>query len=229
VAIRDSEVAAAAMGINVPRYKTLAFAISAVFAGIAGAGYTQVVGYIAPESFNVLRSINFLTTIVVGGLASIMGSVVGAISFKMVDDLSDFLPLGEGPMAEQVPWAIYGFLLILVVTLMPYGIAGAIHRFRRWMSLRSPSERRLILVGAALGIVAGTAVSELVSAGLGIIVVVAVTLAITCPLWLPALGRSGARGYSRWVAALRGSRGPPGFGLSTPQDGPSDERSDAER
>jgi len=226
VAIRDSEVAAASMGINVPRYKTIAFAISAIFAGIAGAAYVQIVGYIAPESFNVLRSINFLTTIVVGGLASILGSILGAISFKMVDDISDFLPLGEGPMAEQVPWALYGGLLIVVVTIMPYGMAGAIRRFQMWLAFRKPSERRVALGGPALGIVAAIAVSELAGGSLGIIVGLVVALAITYSLWLPALVRGATRGYGRWVGALRGSRGPPGFVTS---EDASDERSDAER
>jgi branched-chain amino acid transport system permease protein len=218
VAIRDSEVAAAAMGINVPRYKTLAFAISAFFAGIAGGTYVQVVGYISPESFDVLRSINFLTTIVVGGLASILGSIVGAITFEMVDDLGDFLPLGEGSMAEQAPWVIYGVLLILVVTLMPYGIAGAIHRLRRWMSSLRPPVRAAILAGSGLGVVVYAAVGG----ALGLAVGLVIGLGITSWLWGPALTRTGVRARDRWFEALRGSTGSIGPGPPGPDDGPSD-------
>ena len=87
VAIRDSEIAAQAMGISVPRYKTMAFAISAFYAGIAGGTYVQVVGYVSPESFSFMLSINFLTTIVIGGLASILGSILGATGLVLVPEL----------------------------------------------------------------------------------------------------------------------------------------------
>jgi branched-chain amino acid transport system permease protein len=229
VAIRDSEVAAAAMGINVPRYKTLAFAISAFFAGIAGGTYIQVVGYISPESFDVLRSINFLTTIVVGGLASILGSVVGAITFELVDDLSDFLPLGEGSMAEQAPWVMYGAFLILVITFMPYGIAGAIRRFTRWLSRMPPNARAAVVAGILLGIVAYVAVAELAGGGVGLAVGLVVGLGIPSWLWVPALRRGLGRGYNRWVEALRGSMGSPGAGLPPPEDRPPDELSDTDK
>jgi branched-chain amino acid transport system permease protein len=230
VAIRDSEVAAAAMGINVARYKTLAFAISAFLAGIAGGTYVQAVGYISPESFSVLKSIDFLTTIVVGGLASILGSVVGAITLVMVPELPGLLGMGkEGVMGQQAPWAMYGVSLILVVILLPHGIAGALHSLGRWLSALRPAHRVSVLAGVALGIVAAVVVGKLAGGGVSLAVGVAVGLAITYPLWLPALRRSMARGYSRWIGALRGSTGQPGLGLSMPEAGPSDKRSDAEK
>ena len=156
VAIRDSEIAAQAMGISVPRYKTMAFAISAFYAGIAGGTYVQVVGYVSPESFNFLLSINFLTTIVVGGLASILGSILGAAGLVMVPELPglvSFIP-GAG-LPDELSWAFYGAALILVMIFAPYGLAGLFHRlvrlrpamvlkslsstYRRWVdALRSP-------------------------------------------------------------------------------------------
>ncbi len=226
VAIRDSEVAAAAMGINVPRYKTLAFAISAVFAGIAGGTYIQVVGYISPESFDVLKSINFLTTIVVGGLASILGSIVGAITFEVVDDLSDFLPLGEGAMAEQAPWVMYGIFLILVVTFMPFGIAGAIRRFGRWVSSRPPRQVAELVIGVAVWVAIALTGAQLGAGEVGVGVGGGIFFFTTGELWIPALRRGVAGGYSRWVEALRGSTGPPGPGSF---GGPSDEHSDAQK
>lgn len=134
VAIRDSEIAAQAMGISVPRYKTMAFAISAFYAGIAGGTYAQVVGYVSPESFNFLLSINFLTTIVVGGLASILGSILGATGLILVPELPglvSFIP-GAG-LPDELSWAFYGAALILVMIFAPYGLAGL---FRRLMRLR---------------------------------------------------------------------------------------------
>jgi branched-chain amino acid transport system permease protein len=132
VAIRDSEIAAQAMGISVPRYKTIAFAISAFYGGVAGGTYAQVVGYVSPESFNFLLSINFLTTIVVGGLASILGSVLGATGLIVVPELPgliDFIPGASLP--DELSWAFYGAALILVMIFAPYGLAGLFHRLIR--------------------------------------------------------------------------------------------------
>ena len=156
VAIRESEIAAQAMGISVPRYKTMAFAISAFYAGIAGGTYVQVVGYVSPESFNFLLSINFLTTIVVGGLASILGSILGAAGLVMVPELPGLVSTISGlSMGQELSWAFYGAALIIVMIFAPYGLAGLFRRlvrlrpamvlqslsttYRRWLeALRSP-------------------------------------------------------------------------------------------
>jgi branched-chain amino acid transport system permease protein len=132
VAIRDSEIAAQAMGISVPRYKTMAFAISAFYAGIAGGTYVQVVGYVSPESFNFLLSINFLTTIVVGGLASILGSILGAAALVMVPELPGLLNhIPAVNIGQELSWAFFGVVLILTMIFAPYGLAGLFHRLAR--------------------------------------------------------------------------------------------------
>jgi branched-chain amino acid transport system permease protein len=131
VAIRDSEIAAQAMGISVPRFKTMAFAISAFFAGICGGVYVQVIGFVSPRSFDVLQSINYLTTIVVGGLASILGSILGAAVFVLVPETNTLLEQLHLPAANQAPDVLYGASLILVMIFMPYGFAGFIRRVRR--------------------------------------------------------------------------------------------------
>lgn len=134
VAIRDSEIAAQAMGISVPRYKTMAFAISAFYGGIAGGTYVQVVGYVSPESFNFLLSINFLTTIVVGGLASILGSILGATGLVVVPELPGLVSFIPGAsLPNELSWAFYGAALILVMIFAPYGLAGL---FRRLLKIR---------------------------------------------------------------------------------------------
>jgi len=131
VAIRDSEIAAQAMGISVPRFKTMAFAISAFFAGICGGVYVQVIGFVSPRSFDVLQSINYLTTIVVGGLASILGSILGAAVFVLVPEVNSLLEGLHLPAADQAPDVLYGASLILVMIFMPYGFAGFIRRVGR--------------------------------------------------------------------------------------------------
>ncbi len=123
VALRDSEIAAEQMGINVPFYKALAFGISSFYAGIAGGLYFMVVTLVTPESLTFLDSILFLVAIVVGGLATILGSIFGAffLTFQaeLIDELAQILP-----EAEKLRGVIYGSLLIVVMILFPRGMAG---------------------------------------------------------------------------------------------------------
>lgn len=128
VAIRDSEPAAAAMGVGIARYKVTAFAISAFYAGIAGGLFTQIRGFVDPNSIHLFDSINIFAVTVVGGLASILGSVLGGIFFKLGDEVSLFLrdTFGWG-FAVQGRLAISGAILILTMISAPRGVAGAIH------------------------------------------------------------------------------------------------------
>jgi branched-chain amino acid transport system permease protein len=131
VAVRDSETAAAAMGINVARVKVTAFTISAFYAGVAGALFALQNEVVTPESIRVEESINFLTAIVIGGLASILGSVLGALLLVALTTAPEFvakLPFLSEDFVKQSGGAIQGVLVILVVLLMPYGAAGAFHR-----------------------------------------------------------------------------------------------------
>lgn len=122
IAIRDSDIAAEAMGVNLTLYKTLAFAVSAFYGGIAGGLMAALVGFISPESFNILESINYLSMIVIGGLGSILGSVLGAL---LISALQHFL---SG--VKSVPQVIYGVILVLVVIFEPLGLRG------RWLKMR---------------------------------------------------------------------------------------------
>jgi len=122
VAIRDSKIAAETMGVNLTLYKTAAFAVSAFYAGIAGALYTHAMGFINPESFDLRLSITFLAMVVVGGLGSILGSHLGAI-------LMTLLPLSLIAVRD-VPEIIYGGILILVILFEPLGLRG------RWLKIK---------------------------------------------------------------------------------------------
>ena len=119
IAIRDHHIAAEAMGINNALYKSLAFGVSAMYTGIAGALGAITVQYVAPDSFNIFLSIVFLVGIVVGGLASIPGALYGALFIQFVPNIADEL-------SKAAPWAIFGVIMIAFVYLMPSGVAGAI-------------------------------------------------------------------------------------------------------
>jgi branched-chain amino acid transport system permease protein len=119
IAIRDQHIAAEAMGINNALYKSLAFGVSAMYTGIAGALGAIAVQYVAPDSFTIFLSLIFLVGIVVGGLASISGALYGALFIQFVPNLAD-------EISKAAPWAIFGLFLIGFVYLMPAGVAGAV-------------------------------------------------------------------------------------------------------
>jgi len=119
IAIRDQHIAAEAMGINSALYKSLAFGVSAMYTGIAGALGAIAVQYVAPDSFTIFLSLVFLVGIVVGGLASISGALYGALFIQFVPNVAD-------EISKAAPWAIFGLFLIGFVYLMPAGVAGAV-------------------------------------------------------------------------------------------------------
>ncbi len=119
IAIRDHHTAAEAMGINTALYKSLAFGVSAMYTGVAGALGAIAVQFVAPDSFTVFLSITFLVGIVVGGLASLSGALYGALFIQFVPNISDEL-------SKAAPWAVFGVFLIGFVYLMPTGVAGAL-------------------------------------------------------------------------------------------------------
>jgi branched-chain amino acid transport system permease protein len=118
-AIRDSETAAAASGISLSHYKTLAFGISAFYAGIAGALYATVTAYVSPDSFDLPLSLALLVGAVVGGVGTMAGPALGA-AFVV------WLPIYAQKIFNAKPDISYGVLLILLMYLMPQGIAGGV-------------------------------------------------------------------------------------------------------
>jgi branched-chain amino acid transport system permease protein len=137
-AIRDSEIAAASMGINVAIFKTTAFALSATATGLAGAVYAHKLGYISPEQFDITLSIEFLIMVIIGGLGSIHGAVFGAIFVVVLPQLiilaKPYLPhvIAEQPILDA---AAFGVLVILFVMFEPSGLNGYWIRIKAWFAL----------------------------------------------------------------------------------------------
>ncbi|MFZ5825554.1 MAG: branched-chain amino acid ABC transporter permease [Bacillota bacterium] len=125
--VRDSEVAAQSMGVNLAVAKTSVFALSAFYAGVAGALATHLSGFISPTDFGILISFQLLAAIVVGGLASIPGSIAGAV-------LVTFLPFA---FSRSKGWAatVEGFAIIGIVMFLPYGLASL------WQKIKEVSRR----------------------------------------------------------------------------------------
>ena len=121
IAIRDHPIAATAMGINLPMFKSLAFGVSAAFTGVAGGLGAIAVAFVSPDSFTVTLSIFLLVGVVVGGLASIPGAIFGAIFIQYVPNIAD-------QISKSAPTAIYGVLLIGLMYLMPTGVMGMVQK-----------------------------------------------------------------------------------------------------
>jgi branched-chain amino acid transport system permease protein len=135
--IRDSPIAAAVMGVNVPVYRAAAFTVSSMYAGLAGVLLALAFGRIVPDSFGFLLSIDFLVMIVVGGLGSIGGAVAGALLVsalpQVFDHYSGSLPLmgdpgGGGLQPAEAAEFIYGAAVIVVLIFAPDGLSGLARR-----------------------------------------------------------------------------------------------------
>ena len=155
VAIRDSEIAAQSMGVHLARYKTLAFAYSAGLMGAAGALFAHRIGFLAPDIFSVLLSIQFLLMVVVGGLGSLHGALYGAVFVAMLpvlisearDNVPQWAGHAAGALGHDAGNAVYlaldrfvkqpglepgifGLILVLFILFEPLGIYG------RWRKLQ---------------------------------------------------------------------------------------------
>lgn len=124
VATRDNEIVASVMGVDLARYKSLTFAVSSMYAGVAGAMYTLVVGYVSPDSFPIMLSLSFFVGAVIGGLTSISGAVYGALFIQ-------FVPVWASDVDRALAGFVYGGALIAAMLLMPDGVAGLIEKLRR--------------------------------------------------------------------------------------------------
>jgi branched-chain amino acid transport system permease protein len=134
VAIRDSEISAQCMGINLAYFKTLSFAISAAITGVAGALYAHKLQFVTPEQFDVILSIQLLTMVVIGGLRSMHGAVFGAAFIIVLPQLigiaKNYLPTAIAHQGGLEP-TLFGLILIAFIVFEPLGLHG------RWVKIRT--------------------------------------------------------------------------------------------
>ena len=130
-AIRDNPLAAKAMGIDTAFYKSMAFGVSALYTGVAGSLGAIVVQFVAPDSFTFFLAVSFLVGLVVGGVGSIPGALIGGLFIMYIPNLAE-------QVSKGLAWAVYGVILILVIYVMPTGAAGFVRlvtgRLTRLMS-----------------------------------------------------------------------------------------------
>jgi branched-chain amino acid transport system permease protein len=139
IAIRDSDIAAETMGVNLVYYKTLAFAVSAFYAGVAGGLFAFLLGFINPSTFNFILSIYFLAFVIVGGLGSIFGSIMGGIVMTWLmltlDKIQELPHVGTALVSFSQNWMsltglpnvssiVFGLIIVLIVVFEPLGLYG---------------------------------------------------------------------------------------------------------
>jgi branched-chain amino acid transport system permease protein len=135
VAVRDSEVAAEALAIDLARYKAIAFSISALYAGVAGGLYSAILSFVAPEGFDLFQMVVQFSMVVVGGLGSVWGSVLGA---GLLVGLQEALRAFKG--GQEIA---FGLVLMACIVFLPDGIISLVkRRARGWEEpLRAPDRR----------------------------------------------------------------------------------------
>lgn len=122
IAIRDNDIAAEVIGVNLTRYKLLSFAISSFYTGIQGGLYALFMGFLEPNMFTFMESITLFVAVIIGGLASIEGSIMGAAFVILV-------PQVFSSFREMVP-VVFGVTILIVLIFEPLGLAG------RWFKTR---------------------------------------------------------------------------------------------
>jgi branched-chain amino acid transport system permease protein len=130
-AIRDGEIAAVSSGVSPAVYKTLAFGISAAYAGVAGALFAIQVSYINPDTFPVTLSLLLLASVVIGGLSSLSGVIVGALVLEFLPIYAQSPPVLHLHFAKQAGPVVFGITLMLIVLLIPGGAASVVGRVAR--------------------------------------------------------------------------------------------------
>lgn len=136
-AIRDSEISAQSMGIDLARTKTIAFAVSAGFTGLAGALFAHKLGYLAPDAFTMLTSIQLLLMVVVGGLGSMQGVFFGAVFIVLLPQLIAIMRDSLPPAVAYLPGlepGLFGLILVVFLIFEPDGMVGRWKKIRQFFS-----------------------------------------------------------------------------------------------
>ncbi|HYG60826.1 MAG TPA: branched-chain amino acid ABC transporter permease [Symbiobacteriaceae bacterium] len=155
IALRDSEVAAQAMGISLTKYKTMAFAVSAFYAGIGGSLYAHMINYVSPHDFGLGISMELFTIICLGGLASVNGAIIGAVFMSLLPKLVEKVSVAlqrsgafdNSPflsnMFKNLNQVLTGVILILVVLYLPRGLVDLWRHAREWYGRRAEAAKEV--------------------------------------------------------------------------------------
>lgn len=141
IAIRDRDISAEVLGIPLLRYKLLSFGLSSFYAGVAGGLWAYFFRVVTPESFPLIMSIFFLAAIIVGGMGSILGAILGAVFMTMVPEILRVV-IGSLPLAgdtlrfvSPVRTIVFGLLIVVFLIFEPQGLAEMWRRVRRFFHL----------------------------------------------------------------------------------------------
>jgi branched-chain amino acid transport system permease protein len=133
VTVRDDEIAAEAIGINTVKYKVVAFVVAAFFAGIAGGLYAHFIGYLTPEGFAFMRSIEIVVFVILGGMGNTLGVIIAAIALTYLQE--------QLRAVQEYRMIIYSLLLIVLMLTRPQGLFGGINMKGAAAWLRKKRER----------------------------------------------------------------------------------------
>lgn len=124
--VRDNPQAAASMGINVPLYKSLIFGVSALYAGVAGGLAGLLSDFVGPGTYDIFFAMLLLVAAVVSGLGGIWTALLGGLMIEFLPDLSGTFTTGK-----MSPVLVYGLIVIVIIYVMPQGLAGALQKWRQ--------------------------------------------------------------------------------------------------
>jgi branched-chain amino acid transport system permease protein len=150
--VRDNDVAAELVGVSLPRARVIAFMVSAAFAALGGGLWTLVNNSVSPPEYSLALSITMLSLIVIGGIGTIPGALIGGLIYAYSNTVITWFTShtginSQGNLASQLPGIVFGGLLILTMIFAPLGLTGAVRRL--WSHFRARRAARLALVGTA--------------------------------------------------------------------------------
>ncbi|MHB8378874.1 MAG: branched-chain amino acid ABC transporter permease [Acidimicrobiales bacterium] len=141
--VRDNEVAAELVGVSLPRARVIAFMVSSAYAALGGALWTLINNSVQPPSFSLALSITILSLVVIGGIGTISGALIGGVIYAYSNSVISWFTQRaginpQGNLASQLPGIVFGGLLIVTMLFAPLGIAGAIRRLWARRGVRTP-------------------------------------------------------------------------------------------
>ena len=140
--IRDNDVAAELVGVSLPRTRVIAFMVSSAYAALGGALWTLINNSVSPPSYSLALSITILSLVVIGGIGTIPGALIGGLIYAYSTNVISWFTVHtginpQGNLASQLPGIIFGGLLILTMLFAPMGIVGAVRRLWAKRRVRS--------------------------------------------------------------------------------------------